>query len=244
MLLHVEARRTGRAFESLEGYAGWEGPREPDENLPSRWVANVARSLRVGIPSLAHPRERLYRELPLLLVDEGPARPAWDQASARLLETWARFNAYLDHWLSHTRGRVIGSYGLLSGGLGADLRVGSFFGPDWKMLRYQLGPDIWYNGYGNVDTSTQDYWLPWAPGVDISNVVTLKLLTEFHIIGEATPAFVFHPDRQSDQVEPFDELTLALAGVIRTQPIRLTVGYLRRYQAGGVYEGLILSGAI
>jgi hypothetical protein len=93
VMLHVESRRTGKTWATIQEYASWEGPREEDENVPSRWPANLMRNLRSGAFTLAHPRERLYRELPLLLADEGPVRPAWDQASARLLETWARFNA-------------------------------------------------------------------------------------------------------------------------------------------------------
>lgn len=92
VLLHVESRRTGRAWESLEAYADREGPREADENRPSRRVANLVRNALSGAVTAAHPRERLYRRLPLLLVGEGPSRAAWDRDGSRFLRTWSRFN--------------------------------------------------------------------------------------------------------------------------------------------------------
>lgn len=146
------------------------------------------------------------------------------------------------HWVSHTRASVIGSYGLNTGSLGADLRLGSFIGPDWKVVQYQVGPDAWYNGYGRIDA--EDYWLPWSPGVDLRNVVTLKFAPELHVVGEATPGWAFVTDRQTGDVDPFHELTLAAMLVIRAPFARLTIGYSRQYRSFGMSEGLILSGAL
>ena len=146
------------------------------------------------------------------------------------------------HWLSHTRAQVVGTYGVITGSLGADLRVGSFMGPDTRFVQYQLGPDVWYNGYGDEDAN--DYWLPWSMGVDARNVLTFKVIREFQIIGEATPGWAFDADRRGGGVGPFDELTLTGMVVLNTPVIRLTVGYTRQYRVFGVYEGLILSGAL
>ncbi|HHO53481.1 MAG TPA: hypothetical protein ENK18_22070 [Deltaproteobacteria bacterium] len=146
------------------------------------------------------------------------------------------------HVLSHTRGQAVGMVGIPSGSLGVDLRAGSFIGPDPRFIRYQIGPDIWFNGYGTNES--RDYWLPYSPGIDLSNELTLKFAREFQIIGEATPGWAFVPERQQGGVGPFHELTLTAMAVLRTPVLSLNVGYTRRYLTFGVYEGLILSMAI
>lgn len=153
------------------------------------------------------------------------------------------------HWVSNTRALLVGMYGIPSGSLGAEGRLGSFIGPDFKLLNWQAGPDFFYNGYGNPDAI--DYWSPWAPGLDLHNVVTLKLVDELQVVGEATPGWVFHPQRKQlpglpagSYVDPFDQLSLAAMLVIRAPFARLTVGYSRQYSNVGVIEGIILSGAL
>jgi hypothetical protein len=146
------------------------------------------------------------------------------------------------HWLSHTRTAVVGFYGLNTGSLGADVRLGSFIGPDGKLVQYQVGPDVWAQGYGRPDAA--DYWLPWTPGLDLRNLVTLKLAREFQLVGEATPGWVFDERRQSDEVAPFHQLNLAAMAVIRANFLRLTIGVSRQYTAAGTIDGLILSGAL
>ena len=143
------------------------------------------------------------------------------------------------HWLSHTRGQAVGIVGIPSGSLGADVRGGSFFGPDMRFLRYQLGPDVWFNGYGSQ--GSLDYHLPYSPGVDLSNVVTFKVIPQLEIIGEATPGWAFVRSRQLGGVGPFHELTLTAQAVVRTPILNLNVGYTRRYQTFGIYEGLIFN---
>jgi hypothetical protein len=88
--LHLEAGRTGRAFADAQAYAAWDGLREPGPSTAQR-LANVARGVRLGRPSWRHPREALYRELPLLLrgPDADPADWAW--RGARFLDAWRRF---------------------------------------------------------------------------------------------------------------------------------------------------------
>lgn len=164
------------------------------------------------------------------------------QASGGLVGGMRLRYGQVPHWLSHTRGQVVGTYGVTTGSLGADARVGSFMGPDGKVFLYQLGPDVWYNGYGNEDSL--DYFLPWSPGIDARNVLTLKVIREFQLVAEATPGWAFVEERRGGGVGPFDELTLTGMAVINAQVIRLTVGYTRQYRTFGVYEGLILSGAL
>ncbi len=146
------------------------------------------------------------------------------------------------HWLSHTRTQVTGTYGITSGSLGADVRVGSFIGPDTKLIQYQVGPDLYYNGYGT--TTAPDYFLAWSPGLDLRNTVLLKLSKPFKLYGELTPGWVFTPARQSDIVTPFHELRMLAAAVLVTPAVRLTVGVQRTYSVAGVIDSLVLSGAL
>lgn len=146
------------------------------------------------------------------------------------------------HWLWHSRAMAVGSYGLNTGSLGGDLRLGSFVGPDGKLVQLQFGPDLWYQGYGTEGAA--DYYLPWTPGVDLRSVATLKLAPEVQIVGEASPGFVFLEERRSEEVKPFDQLTLAAMLVIRAPFARLTLGYTRQYNSYGVVEGILLSGAL
>jgi len=146
------------------------------------------------------------------------------------------------HWFSHTRGLATGTYGLTSGSLGAQARVGSFIGPDGKLLRYQIGPDVFFDGYGTAGST--DFNLPWSPGVDIMNSLLVKLSKPFVLQGTLTPGWVFVPERQSDAVKPFHQLNASAVAVLRTDVLRLTVGWQRTYNSAGVIDALILSGAI
>jgi hypothetical protein len=90
VVLHVEGLRTGRGWRSLDEYVAWRGPREADQNRPSRWVRNWVRNLQVGIWSLRYLRERLYRELPCLLELTDARMEDWTKASRRFLDIWSR----------------------------------------------------------------------------------------------------------------------------------------------------------
>ena len=146
------------------------------------------------------------------------------------------------HWLSHTRTAASLTYGLTSGSIGADVRVGSFIGPDGKVIRYLVGPDVFFNGYGQ--SGADDYRLNWAPGVDLSNQVLVKLSKPVVLVGELTPGWVFAADRQNPDVFPFHQVDMLAAVVLRTEVIRVTVGVRRTYNQAGVIDGLVLSGAL
>jgi hypothetical protein len=146
------------------------------------------------------------------------------------------------HWFSHTRGLATGTYGITSGSLGAQARVGSFIGPDGKLFRYQIGPDIFFDGYGQ--RGAEDFYLPWSPGVDIMNSLLVKLSKPLVLQGTLVPGWVFVPERQAQSVKPFHQLTASAVAVLRTDALRLTVGWQRSYNRAGVVDALILSGAI
>lgn len=146
------------------------------------------------------------------------------------------------HWYSHTRAVATGLYGFTSGSLGGDFRVGSFIGPDGKLARLQVGPDVWTNGYGIA--GAPDYYLPWSPGIDLKSVLMIKLAGAGYITTEATPGWAFLADRQGDEIPGMHELTLLGALTLDAKPLRFTVGYRRHYSIVGVTEGLILSVAL
>jgi len=144
-------------------------------------------------------------------------------------------------WLSDTRLQGVATYGIPSNSLGGDVRLGSFIGPNTKLILTQHGPDVWYNGYGT--TSSVDYHLPYSVGLDFKNMVVLKLGQGFNIIGEGTPGIPFNPVRQGGPLEPI-EFTASGAISIRTGGFGLLVGYTRRWSVAGITEGIILGASL
>ena len=90
VFLHVERLRTGRGWPSLAAYARWRGLREPDQHMPGKWLRNLIRNSQLSVWSWRYPRERLYRQLPVLL--GMTERAGWPADSARFLATWQRFS--------------------------------------------------------------------------------------------------------------------------------------------------------
>lgn len=163
------------------------------------------------------------------------------QASAGLVGGMRLRAVESPHWLSTTRGAIVGAYGLNTGSLGADLRVGSFIGPDLKYVTVQAGPDFWFNGFGDVDS--EDYFEPWSPGVDLYASVTVEPVPELGFVVEVTPGWAFLPSRQGAFDDaPLHELTLAGLVVLRTPVARFTAGYQRHYAVYGVRDAIVLSG--
>jgi len=92
VLLYVEGRRAHREFGSAREYAGWPDMREPEQNTVARWPRNVVRNRQLGCWSLRYPRERLYRELPILLGLSESKVPDWPAGGARFLAVWKQVN--------------------------------------------------------------------------------------------------------------------------------------------------------
>ncbi len=91
-LLWVERQRTGQAFLDVEAYARWSGIREADNHRMAELGKNVLRNLSVARFSWRHPREWLYRQLPVLLCRAKPENAEWVYQSGKVLEVWKRFN--------------------------------------------------------------------------------------------------------------------------------------------------------
>lgn len=133
-------------------------------------------------------------------------------------------------------------YGLFSKSLGADLRVGSFIGPTSKYVTYQVGPDVWFNGYGVPDGV--DYHLPWSLGVEIPNTFIVHFVPEVDMQLGISPGWAFDKDRQGGGLGPFHEVSMFAALSARVGSFSFVVGYQRLYNAAGTTDGLILSGGL
>jgi hypothetical protein len=92
VFLQVESERTGLVFPDAATYAAWAPPREAAPGGVDL-LANLARGALLGRPSWRHPREALYRELPLLLAEAARPSPsvAWAPRGERFLRAWRRF---------------------------------------------------------------------------------------------------------------------------------------------------------
>lgn len=148
------------------------------------------------------------------------------------------------YWLDHARASATGLYGVTSGSLGADFRVGNFIGPDGKVATLQVGPDLWFNGYGDV--GSEDYLLPWAPGLDLRTMVVGKLAKGVRLIGEGTPGWAFDARRQSDPRiwGLFDQASILGALALSFDDLRVTVGWSRVWDSSGTRDMLVLGGGI
>lgn len=92
VLLLVETRRAQREFRSVSEYVDCPDLREPEQNTMARWPRNLVRNRQMGRWSLRYPRERLYRELPVLLGLCESKLPDWPARSARFLAVWKQVN--------------------------------------------------------------------------------------------------------------------------------------------------------
>ena len=92
IFLHVEKIRTGRNWVSLTEYSQWQGLREKEQHSLKNLPRNLIRNKQIGIYSWKYPRERLYRQLPLLLGLTDHTVPDWPAESGRFLKIWDRFN--------------------------------------------------------------------------------------------------------------------------------------------------------
>jgi hypothetical protein len=92
ILLYVESRRTHRIWRGVQEYVRSDHLRELEQNTIRHWTRNFVRNRQLGCWSVRYPRERLYRELPVLLDLSGSALPEWPALSARFLAVWKQVN--------------------------------------------------------------------------------------------------------------------------------------------------------
>ena len=92
IFLHVERIRTGRNWISLTQYTRWPGLREIEQHSLKNLPRNIIRNKQMGIYSWKYPRERLYRQLPVLLGLTDRKVSDWPARSAQFLKVWDRFN--------------------------------------------------------------------------------------------------------------------------------------------------------
>lgn len=118
-------------------------------------------------------------------------------------------------------------------GWGHDVRLGSFFGPSWKLASAELGLDVFHNGL-----TIGSYVLDRALGLDIPLNLTLGPEQIFLLAG-ATPTLMFDPDRQVDwsQVDAFGfghEFEWRIGGAFQLPAVGFGITYTQRIIAPGV----------
>lgn len=92
VFLLVENIRTGLNLNSLDEYVDWNGIREKDQHALKPLFRNIIRNVSLGKLSLRHPRENLYRQLPVLLGLVDKNSNDWSSESREFLRVWDRFN--------------------------------------------------------------------------------------------------------------------------------------------------------
>lgn len=92
VLLKVEAKRTGRTWESAASYERARFIREPEQHRLAQLPRNLAKQLRLGSLSWRYPREHLYGSLAVLLADPKPDDEAWRERSQDFLRVWRTCN--------------------------------------------------------------------------------------------------------------------------------------------------------
>lgn len=87
VFLWIESQRSTLPFVDARDYAGWSGLREPYE---SGHIRRLAANLRRGRFNWQHPREGVYRTLPLALDALSTNAPDFAPLANRALELWTR----------------------------------------------------------------------------------------------------------------------------------------------------------
>ncbi len=133
-------------------------------------------------------------------------------------------------WGGRSRAKL--TYQFSESGTGTDFRLGSFFGPHWKLIGVEAGPDLFWNR-----TSIGGFVLDPTFGVDlpITATLTVDLLTAYAGIA---PTWVSNPDRRVDwstvSTPGFGHEFAYLAGLsLRIDPVSVGAAYVHRITAAG-----------
>lgn len=134
--------------------------------------------------------------------------------------------------------RVRGAIGTGGSASALDFRLGSFIGPQWKVLGLSTGPDLFWNKILSSTVSLEP-----SLGVEFPTIATVKIADPFSIYGGFSPAWLANPDRRVDwsqvDVPGFGHEFSYLAGAnLNLQPLRLGVAYAYRIVATGAQQDI------
>lgn len=153
-----------------------------------------------------------------------------------------RYRKPRPHWLGRTRARAVGVYAT-TGSLGADVRLGSFMGPDWKIVSLSHGPDFWFDVYGRE--GAVDYHLPPTVGVDLLNQLTIRIVPgQLSWITSLAPGWVSNVNRRAPGLGPFHTLTARTVLALRTEFATVQTGVQVQWTSAGPVSSLILAGSL
>ncbi len=131
--------------------------------------------------------------------------------------------------------RAQGAYILGAGMSGYDVRLGSFFGPFYKVVGLQAGPDFFYNQLSvQLDGGTDELFA--TPGMDfpITGLFDLKI---FNAYAGVAPGWYFSGDREALN-GAMGQLSTYLGAGISLSKLRVSVGWNRTSTAYGNQDGL------
>ena len=139
-------------------------------------------------------------------------------------------------WTS--RGLATATVGTSTGSLGGRVRVGSWVGPAWSTVSLAAGPDLWFDGYGSP--RAEDYWLPWAPGVDLPVLADWRLTRGLALGGRVAPGWSFDPRRRATGLAIVHQLAASAVAQVRWGGVGLAVGLERTWTSAGDIDAIIL----
>ncbi len=127
--------------------------------------------------------------------------------------------------------RIMGAYTFGAGISGYDVRLGSFFGPFYKVVGAQTGPDVFYSQYQFPDTE-----MPATTGLEwpITGLLDLKV---FDAYAGVSPGWYFGGDRENLNAVLGQYGLYAGAG-INLSKLRLHLGWSKTTTAYGEQTGI------
>jgi hypothetical protein len=116
---------------------------------------------------------------------------------------------------------------------GQDIRIGSFIGPWWRIVGFQVGPDLVYNTYDNPGVEATEM-IGVAPVA--SAIVDLRIVS---VSATASPTFYLGGNRPGVDWNQYsftgvgDEFTFSTRAGVDLFVVGCGVSYTRRYSAFG-----------
>lgn len=131
--------------------------------------------------------------------------------------------------------RARGSYIVGAGMSGYDVRLGSFFGPFYKVVGLQAGPDVFYNQLSvQLDGGSDE--LIATPGMDFP-ITGLFDVGVFNAYAGVSPGWYFGGDRENLNAA-LGQLSTYFGAGINLSKLRFSVGWNRTSTAYGDQDGI------
>lgn len=163
----------------------------------------------------------------------------WDSAYGVSLgaEAGLRYQQEKDDPVMFGKTRVMGAYTIGAGLSGYDVRLGSFFGPFYKVVGLQAGPDFFYNQLSvELDGGTDELFA--TPGMDFP-ITALFDVKVFNAYAGLSPGWYFGSDRENLN-SVVGQFGLYAGAGLNLSKLRVSVGWSRTSTAYGDQDGISL----